>query len=475
MAVVLQHGDITTVARPNTAGGPCLSEDGWRQAEALADRVTDLPITHLLAAPALACRQTLLPSAARKRRMVEPTDLLATHDGAEQLCQQWAAPGLEGAVLCVAPVVLAKLLTALHDRRDVDLDLPDQSPLAATTALVVAQNRHGGLLLHGLPGQSSPPAGAGTLTAAGAGPESADAALARLTSQREQLGARLVAMRSRLVASQQAWQQLSKQLQHESQQLVVLARVLVRRVDTATQMLRQLQQPPAVGAPKGHRVEGHFEKHMAEVRYRSAVLTEYVEHWLAVLDGHQEVMGIDQAAHSDMATALLAEHAGEEAPTTVRPPTSRPADAAIVVRELTDQARLRHPQQAITVQVDDELLVMAATSSIARTLGPLLDYACEAVAPGVPVCVLANARDPVVVLAVEVSDARTATQHAVAGAPPPSAPEWPSRGELDLDDARRLACQHGSRLLAGAAPSGAGERFELHLPRVQPGLAGTRA
>src|SRR6266508_3222262 len=474
MAVVLQHGDITDVARSNTSGEPALSEDGWRQAETLADRVADLPITHLLAAPELACRQTLLPSAARRRRMVEPTDLLATDEGAEQLCQEWAAPGLEAAALCVAPVVLAKLLTALHERRDVDLDLPDQFSLTATTALVVAQNDHGGLLLRGLPGQSSPPADAGT-PAAIAELEHADAALARLTSQREQLGARLVAMRSRLVASQQAWQQLSKQLQHESQQLVVLARVLVRRVDTATQMLRQRQQPPAVGAPKGHRVEGHFEKHMAEVRYRSAVLTEYVEHWLAVLDGHQEVMGIDQAAHSDMATALLAEHAGEEAPTTVRPPTSRPADAAIVVRELTDQARLRHPQQAITVQVDNELLVMAATSSIARTLGPLLDYACEAVAPGVPVCVLANARDPVVVLAVEVSDARTATQHAVAGAPPPSAPEWPSRGELDLDDARRLACQHGSRLLAGAAPSGAGERFELHLPRVQPGLAGTRA
>src|SRR6266545_8210101 len=473
MAVVLQHGDITTVGRPITSGGPALSEDGWRQAEALADRVADLPITHLLAAPALACRQTLLPSAARRRRMVEPTDLLGTHEGAERLCQQWVAPGLEAVVLCVAPVVLAKLLAALNGRRDVDLDLPDQFPLAATTALVVTQNGPGRLLLRGLPGQSSPDAE--TPAAAGAGLEPADAALARLTSQREQLGVRLVAMRSRLVASQQAWQQLSKQLQHESQQLVVLARVLVRRVDTATQMLRQLQQPPAVGAPKGHRVEGHFEKHMAEVRYRSAVLTEYVEHWLAVLDGHQEVMGIDQAAHSDMATALLAEHAGEEAPTTVRPPTSRPADAAIVVRELTDQARLRHPQQAITVQVDDELLVMAATSSIARTLGPLLDYACEAVAPGVPVCVLANARDPVVVLAVEVSDARTATQHAVAGAPPPSAPEWPSRGELDLDDARRLACQHGSRLLAGAAPSGAGERFELHLPRVQPGLAGTRA
>src|SRR6266511_5240477 len=92
------------------------------------------------------------------------------------------------------------------------------------------------------PGQSSPDAE--TPEAAGAGLEPADAALARLTSQREQLGVRLVAMRSRLVASQQAWQQLSKQLQHESQQVVVLARVLVRRVDTATQMLRQLQQPP---------------------------------------------------------------------------------------------------------------------------------------------------------------------------------------------------------------------------------------
>src|SRR6266545_847401 len=473
MAVVLQHGDITTVARPNTAGGPCLSEDGWRQAEALADRVTDLPITHLLAAPALACRQTLLPSAARKRRMVEPTDRLATHDGAEQLCQQWAAPGLEGAVLCVAPVVLAKLLTALHDRRDVDLDLPDQSPLAATTALVVAQNRHGGLLLHGLPGQSSPPAGAGTLTAAGAGPESADAALARLTSQREQLGARLVAMRSRLVASQQAWQQLSKQLQHESQQLVGLARVLVRRVDTATQMLEQLQQRPTAGAPKARQVDARFEKHMAEVHYRSAVLTEYVEHWLAVLDAQHAVVGIDQVAHSAMATALLPGHAGEEAPTTVWSPASQPADAAIVVRELTDQARLRHPRRAITVRADGELLVMAATSGIARTLGPLLDYACEAVEPEVPVCVVANARDLVVVLAVEVSDARTTTQHAAAGELSPVVPDWPPRGDLDLDAASRLASQHGSRLLAGAAPGGAGERFELHLPRVQPGTART--
>ena len=472
MAVVLQHGDITDVARSNTSGGPALSEDGWRQAETLADRVADLPITHLLAAPELACRQTLLPSAARRRRMVEPTDLLATDEGAEQLCQEWAAPGLEAAALCVAPVVLAKLLTALHERRDVDLDLPDQFSLTATTALVVAQNDHGGLLLRGLPGQSSPPADAGT-PAAIAELEHADAALARLTSQREQLGARLVAMRSRLVASQQAWQQLSKQLQHESQQLVGLARVLVRRVDTATQMLGQLQQRPTAGAPKARQVDARFEKHMAEVHYRSAVLTEYVEHWLAVLDAQHAVVGIDQVAHSAMATALLPGHAGEEAPTTVWSPASQPADAAIVVRELTDQARLRHPRRAITVRADGELLVMAATSGIARTLGPLLDYACEAVEPEVPVCVVANARDLVVVLAVEVSDARTTTQHAAAGALSPVVPDWPPRGDLDLDAASRLASQHGSRLLAGAAPGGAGERFELHLPRVQPGTART--
>ncbi len=323
------------------------------------------------------------------------------------------------------------------------------------------------------PGQSSPDAE--TPEAAGAGLEPADAALARLTSQREQLGVRLVAMRSRLVASQQAWQQLSKQLQHESQQVVGLAQVLARRVDTATRTLRQLQQRSTVNTPKDHRVDGRFEEHMAEVHYRSAVLTEYVEHWLAALDAHHRVVGIEQVAHSAMTSALLAEHAGEEAPTTVWSPVSQPADAAIVVRELTDQARLRHPQRAITVQLDGELLVMAATSSIARTFGPLLDYACEAVEPGVPVCVAADARDPVVVLAVEVSDARTTTQHPAAGELSPLVPDWPSHGDVDLDAARRLACQHGSRLLAGAASSGAGERFELHLPRVQPGTAGTRA
>src|SRR6266516_3483889 len=477
MAVVLQHGDTSAVTRPNIPGGPPLSEDGWRQAETLADRVADLPITHLLAAPTLACRQTLLPSAALKRRMVQPTNPLTSHDGAEQLCQQWAAPELETAALCVTPIVLAKLLTALHGRRDVDLDLPDHFSLAATTALVVTQDGHGRLLLRRLPDQPSLQQAIGPPATAGAGLEPADAALARLAGQREQLGVRLAEMRGQLVASQQAWRQLSKQLHHESQQLVVQAQVLVRRVDAATRTLGRLQPPATGGDPTGHRADDSLDKHLAEVHYRSAVLAEYVEHWLVVLDGHKTAVNIEQVAHSAIAASLLSEHAGEEEPTTVLPAASRSADAAIVVREMADQAHLRYPRQAITVQVDGELLVTAPASGIAEVLGPLLDHACSAsaVGSGVPVRVQATARDLVVVVAIEVNDARTVTAHASPGAPFPVAPDWPRRGDLYLDAARRLACRHGTLRLAALAASGTSERFELRLQRAQPGRAETRS
>jgi len=477
MAVVLQHSDTVTGARRNIPGGPCLSEDGWRQAETLADRVANLPITHLLAAPTLACRQTLLPSAALKRRMVEPTDPLNTQDGAEQLCQQWAAPGLETAALCVTPIVLTKLLTALYDRRDVDLDLPERFSLAASTALLVTQHGHGRLLLHRLPEQPSLQRTLGPLRTAEAGLEPADAALVRLASQREQLGVRLAEMRGQLVVSQHAWRQLSKQLQHESQQLVVQAQILVQRVDAATRMLGRLQQPPTAGGPTGRQSpsDDSLDKQLADVQYRSAVLAEYVERWLVVLDGHQTAVNIEQVAHTATAAALLAEHTGEEAPNPVWPPASRPADAAIVVRELADQARLRHPQQAITVQLDGELLVAAPVGGIAEILGPLLDHACAAVGSGVLVRVQATARDLLVVLAVEVTDARRATAHATPGALSPVAADWPRRGDLYLDAARRFACQHGSPLLAAMAASGAGERFELRLQRAQPGTAATRS
>ncbi len=140
---------------------------------------------------------------------------------------------------------------------------------------------------------------------------------------------------------------------------------------------------------------------------------------------------------------------------------------------MADQAHLRHPQQAITVQVDDELLVTAPASGIAEVLGPLLDHACAGVGSGALVRVQATARDLVVVLAVEVNDARTATAHATLGALSPIAPDWPCRGDLYLDAARRLAGQHGSLLLANMAASGTGERFELRLQRVQPGTAET--
>jgi phosphohistidine phosphatase SixA len=99
-----------------------LSTYGWRQAEGLVIRLEDFPVDQIVSSPALRCRQTVRPIAARNRLPVEEDDLLrvgANPDGLATIIHSGAA---SHALLCTHSELLADLLPMLTDGGAVVMD-----------------------------------------------------------------------------------------------------------------------------------------------------------------------------------------------------------------------------------------------------------------------------------------------------------------------------------------------------------------
>src|SRR3954471_10291757 len=94
-----------------------LNERGFREAEALVEPLSAVPLRRLLSSPALRCRQTLDPLAQRLGVAIESTGLLGPDVDAARVAELAEEPGSVDAVLCTHGETLAALL-GLWQARD---------------------------------------------------------------------------------------------------------------------------------------------------------------------------------------------------------------------------------------------------------------------------------------------------------------------------------------------------------------------
>jgi 8-oxo-dGTP diphosphatase len=91
-----------------------LTRSGWRQAEALVEKLRDEPIERILSSPYLRCIQTVEPLAAARGLRVEPTDDLAEGAGIGPLRRLLAELG--NAALCTHGDVVQEVVEWLRHR-----------------------------------------------------------------------------------------------------------------------------------------------------------------------------------------------------------------------------------------------------------------------------------------------------------------------------------------------------------------------
>jgi phosphohistidine phosphatase SixA len=120
-----------------------LSERGFREAEALVEPLSAVPLRRLLSSPALRCRQTLDPLAHRLGVAIESTDLLGRDVDAARVAELAEEPGSIGAVLCTHGEILAALLGHWQARDHIVLTPPTGKIEKSTT------QKSAGWLVHG--------------------------------------------------------------------------------------------------------------------------------------------------------------------------------------------------------------------------------------------------------------------------------------------------------------------------------------
>src|SRR3954454_205505 len=109
-----------------------LNERGLREAEALVELLSAVPVRRLLSSPALRCRQTLDPLARRLGLAIESTDLLAPDVDAPRVAELAEDPGSMDAVLCTHGETLVALLRHWQERGRIVL-IPPTGKIATTT------------------------------------------------------------------------------------------------------------------------------------------------------------------------------------------------------------------------------------------------------------------------------------------------------------------------------------------------------
>jgi 8-oxo-dGTP diphosphatase len=121
-----------------------LTKRGRREAQAIADRLAEEPLTRLVSSPFARCVQTLEPLAVALELPIETTDLLAegaAGDRAAELLRSLADAGSIAA--CTHGDVLPEVMD-LVAAAGVALDGPRAGPVASTWVLTVEGGRFAG-------------------------------------------------------------------------------------------------------------------------------------------------------------------------------------------------------------------------------------------------------------------------------------------------------------------------------------------
>jgi 8-oxo-dGTP diphosphatase len=99
-----------------------LSNKGWRQAEAIAERLATKGATELYSSPYLRCVETLEPLAARLGTSVHTDERLAEMEPFEDVVELLAEVE-HGAVMCTHGDIIPAVIQALH-RRGMEVQTP---------------------------------------------------------------------------------------------------------------------------------------------------------------------------------------------------------------------------------------------------------------------------------------------------------------------------------------------------------------
>jgi 8-oxo-dGTP diphosphatase len=119
-----------------------LSAKGWKQAEALADRLAEQPVSTLHSSPYVRCIQTLEPLAARLGRSIEADPRLAEEQPVTPVLALLAgAP--DGAVLCSHGDIIPATIAALE--RD-GLAIRSPADWRKASVWVLRRNKHGAIV-----------------------------------------------------------------------------------------------------------------------------------------------------------------------------------------------------------------------------------------------------------------------------------------------------------------------------------------
>jgi 8-oxo-dGTP diphosphatase len=116
-----------------------LSAQGCREALGLIERLSSFPLGRVLSSPAVRCRQTVQPLAARRGRPVEPHEALGVDGAAAGVLELLVDPALERAVLCTHGELIGEVFGELQ-RVGIELSEPPRWPKGCTWIL----RRHGG-------------------------------------------------------------------------------------------------------------------------------------------------------------------------------------------------------------------------------------------------------------------------------------------------------------------------------------------
>jgi 8-oxo-dGTP diphosphatase len=116
-----------------------LSKKGWRQAEALAERLANEPVARICSSPSVRCRQTVEPLARRLGLAVEDDDDLAEGSGGKSLLHLVRSASCN-TVACTHGDVLDDFLAALA-REGVEVGSNPRCAKGSTWVLDVEDGR----------------------------------------------------------------------------------------------------------------------------------------------------------------------------------------------------------------------------------------------------------------------------------------------------------------------------------------------